>query len=518
MVFLAACLFTACKKDLLETLPTDRISTEIFWKTENDAKLASNGIYTYLDDLNLFAWDGITDIGHTNQLFQTEAIVEQGIFDALNSRISNEWTNAYIGIHAANYFLENIDKVPTTNTTLINQLKGEAKTLRAYFYIKLAGLYGGVPLVTKSISISEGRSLTRNTVVEIWDFIDKELTDAATLLPANYGAADKGRVTKGAALALKARADLFAGRYQQAADAAKQVMDLNVYAIYPQYGKLFSYAAENNVEVILDKEFIKDNYFNAVFSSMAPYSQKNSNNTYVPTKAMIDAYRMNNGKDIADPTSGFDPYNPYKNRDPRLQYSVFVPGDLLPNGQAFNSVPTSGTADATGSTYYATSTGFTLKKYINAEDYANPGNSGINIILLRYAEVLLTYAEAKIELNQVDQTVIDAVNKVRQRPDVNLPAVLPGLSQTEMRDLVRRERLNELAFEGLRLFDIRRWKIAENIIPGAVYGMTYASGGTLITLKVQAFDKVFDKSRHYLWPIPQKERELDPNLSQNPGW
>jgi hypothetical protein len=188
VVFLAASLFTACRKDLLETLPTDRISTEIFWKTENDAKLASNGIYTYLDGLNLFAWDGITDIGHTNQLFQTEAIVEQGIFDALNSRIANEWSNAYTGIHAANYFLENVDKVPTTNTTFINQLKGEAKTLRAYFYIKLAGLYGAVPLVTKSISISEGRSLTRNTTVEIWNFIDKELTDASALLPANYGA------------------------------------------------------------------------------------------------------------------------------------------------------------------------------------------------------------------------------------------------------------------------------------------------------------------------------------------
>jgi len=509
---------TSCKKDLLDTVPNDRLSTDVFWNTENDAKLAVNAIYPFLDGPNIFSWDGTSDIGHTNQIFASEALLEQGVYDALNSRVLAEWNNAYSGIEASNFVLDNIDKVQSTNTALLNQFKGEAKALRAYQYIKLAAFYGDVPLVTKSINIEEGRNLKRAPVSQIWDFIDKDLAEAAALLPTTYAAAEKGRVTKGAALSLKARADLLAGRYQLAADAAKQVMDLNIYSIYPQYSKLFSYAAENNAEVILNKEFIKDNFPVNVFGSMAPYSQKNSNNTYVPTKRLVDTYTMSNGKDITETGSGFDPNNPYNARDPRLRFSIFVSGDALPDGKTFRPEPNSGTSDAIGNTYLATSTGFVLKKYINSEDYANPTNNGINIILLRYAEVLLTYAEAKIELNQIDQSVVDAINKVRQRADVNLPALPATLTQAQLRDAVRRERTTELAFEGLRTWDIRRWKIAESVIPGIVQGMTYLANGQLTTIKVQAYEKIFDKSRHYLWPIPQKERELNPNLTQNPGW
>ena len=415
--------------------------------------------------------------------------------------------------------MDNVDKVPTTNTALINQLKGEAKALRAYEYIKLAALFGDVPLVTKPISIEEGRALARTPVAQVWDFVDKELTEAATLLPLNYTATDKGRVTKGAALALQARTNLFAGRYQQAADAAKKVMDLNVYSIDPQYAKLYTYAAENNAEVIFDKQYTKDVYPTNIFAFLAQYSQKGSGtaNWVVPTKKLVDLYPMNNGKDILDPSSGFDPTNPYANRDPRLGYTIFLPGDVLPDGKTFNPLPNSGTPDAIGSTFYATSTGFTIKKYINNEDYANITNSGINIILVRFAEVLLTYAEAKIELGQIDQGVYDAINEIRQRSDVNLPP-LSGLSQSELRDAVRRERTIELAFDGIRLFDIRRWKIAETVIPGPIQGITYSSNGQLITVQVQAFEKVFSKTRDYLWPIPQKEKELNSGLAQNPGW
>jgi hypothetical protein len=518
LAFILICA-TGCKKDLLNTLPNDRLSSDVFWRSENDAKLAVNAIYPFLDSTNLISWDGLTDIGHTNQFFTNDAQVERGVYDASNTKISGEWNLAYRTIAAANYFLDNVDKVPSTNTALLNQLKGEARTLRAYAYIKLAALFGDVPLVTKSINIQEGRALTRTPLAQVWDFVDKELGEAAALLPQTYAAVDRGRITKGAALALQARANLFAGRFQKAADAAKQVMDLNVYSIYPQYGRLYTYAAENNAEVILDKQYIKDVYPTNIFAFLAPYSQKGSGtaNWVVPTKKLVDLYPMNNGKDISDPTSGFDPANPYANRDPRLRFTVFVPGDPLPDGRAFNPLPNSGTPDAIGSTFFATSTGFTIKKYINNEDFANIVNSGINIILVRYAEVLLTYAEAKIELGQTDQSVYEAINAIRQRSDVNLPP-LSGLSQTELRNAVRRERTLELAFDGLRLFDIRRWRIAETVIPGAIQGITYMMNGQLTTVQVQAFEKVFNRSRDYLWPVPQKEKELNPGLSQNPGW
>jgi hypothetical protein len=511
--------FTACERDLLETIPNDRLAVDLFWKTEADAKLAVNSLYTDLDSTNLMSWEGMTDIAHTNTNFNVEAFIELGSYDATSSKIYGEWRRAYRGIRAANYFLENVDKVPSTNTTLINQYKGEAKTLRAYQYLKLASLFGSVPLVTSSITIDEGRALTTTPVEEIWNFVDKELTESAGLLPVTYAATDKGRVTRGAALGLLARASLYAGRYQKAADAADQVIKLGVYGLYDSYEKLFSYAAENSKEVIFDKQYLKDVYSNNVFAYLAPYSQKNSSSNFVPTKVLVDTYETLGGKLISDPTSGYDPANPYLNRDPRLKFSIFLEGDVLPSGIKFQPRPTSGTSDAIGSTYIASTTGFNIKKYINTDDYANPSNSGINIILLRYAEILLTFAEAKIELNQIDPTVLSAINSVRNgRSDVKLPSITVT-TQAALRDIVRRERTVELAFEGQRLFDIRRWKIAETVMVGPVYGITYPDNtGKLVTIQAVSSNRVFDKSRHYLWPIPQKERDLNPNLKQNPNW
>lgn len=508
----------SCQKSLLNTVPDDRLSTNVFWQSEDDAIKSVNAIYPYLDGTNIFSWDALTEIGHTNDFFTTDGNIEQDIYDASNPKMKGEWGDDYTGIERSNYFLANIDKIKTNDTALINRLKAEARVLRAYQYITLVAFFGDVPLVTKPITIEEGKKLTRTPIADIWDFVDTELSESAAYLPLSYTGDDVGRITKGAALALKARADLYAKRYQLAADAAQAVMDLKIYSLYPQYSKLFSYAAENNSEVILDKQRLNDVASDNVFNYMAPYSQKNSTNTYVPTKKLADMYEMKNGKDINDPNSGFDPYHPYADRDPRLRYSLFVPGDTLPDGHIFQSAPDSGTPDAVGNTFHATSTGFTVKKYINKEDYANTSNNGINIILMRYPEVLLTYAEARVELNQIDQSVYDAINEVRQRPDVDMPEIEAPKSQEALREIVRKERTVEFAFEGLHFFDIHRWRTAEEVVPGPVYGITYVSNGKLDTIKVSAFTKAFDPKRDYLWPIPYDERTLAPGLSQNTGW
>ena len=130
-------LLSGCKKNILDTVPNDRISSEIYWKTESDAKSAVNAIYTSLDAVNLFNLDGVTDIGHTNTTFTAEYNIENGSYDASHSRIQTEWNAGFRGIYLANTVLDNIDRVVSTNTTLINQYKGEAKTLRAYFYLSL---------------------------------------------------------------------------------------------------------------------------------------------------------------------------------------------------------------------------------------------------------------------------------------------------------------------------------------------------------------------------------------------
>lgn len=513
----AVALSQGCRKDLLETVPNDRISTEIFWKTDNDAVMGANAVYTYLTEgAGVFAgWDAMTDIGMTHTPNLSIALLAQGQIDPLSSRVADEWSHAYAGIRAANSFLTHVDQVQTTDTALIHRLKGEVRAIRAYLYISLASLYGDVPLVTKEISLDESKQLTRTPVSQVWDFVSTELTEAADALPVKQK--DAGRITKGAALALKARAMIYAGRYQDAADAASQVMNLQVYSLYPSYKDLFTYAAEDNQEVILDVQYIKDNFSNNIYRIFAPVSQ-NGQPQYFPTKNLVDAYYMKNGLPITDPGSGYDPKSPYQDRDPRLLYSVFVPGDILPDGKMLNPYPGSGTSDAVGTSFVVSETGFYVKKYVNNEDLSDPLNCGINIILLRYAEVLLTYAEARIELNQIDNSVYDAINAVRQRPDVNMPPVAPGKSQAEMREIVRHERLVELAFEALRLIDIRRWKIAGEVMPGPAYGITYQDdNGDLQTVVVPGWNRTWN-DRNYLWPVPQGERDLNPGLQQNEGY
>ncbi len=520
-ILLSVFILSSCQEDLLTTVPDDRISTEIFWQTENDAILAANAVYPTLDGNAIFAYDGITDVVHTNRLFEDNSIIEAGNADATLSRFLNEWDADYTAIRRVNDFMENIDRIETDNTGLISRLKGEVRTIRAYHYTKLAMLFGDVPLITTSINVEEGKTITRDAVSSIWDFVSTELTEAAVDLPKEYTGDDKGRVTKGAALALKARAMLFAGRYSEAATAAKQVMDLQVYSLYNSYENLFQYEGENCNEVILDRQFAKDVLANNYYNVIGPWSliPGSAGSVYVPTKKLMDMYEMNNGLSITNPESGFDPQNPYENRDPRLKQSVFVTGASLPNGKTFNSIPGDAAAtDPVGGTLYTTTTGWNIKKYIANSDFDTPSNSGINLILIRYAEVLLTYAEAKIEMNEIDASVYSAINDVRARESVNMPAISSSLSQGQLREIVRKERTIELAFEGTRLFDIRRWRIAHEVMPGKVYGMTYNDNGTLVTVNIDGYNRVFDEGRDYLWPIPQRERELNPNLEQNPKY
>jgi hypothetical protein len=184
-------------------------------------------------------------------------------------------------------------------------------------------------------------------------------------------------------------------------------------------------------------------------------------------------------------------------------------------GIAYNSLPGSGTPDEVRNDFNATSTGYQFIKYVDLADRDDRGNSGIHFILIRYADVLLMYAEAKIELNEIDASVYDAINQVRTR--AGMPAVAPGsMSQAELRELLRYERRVEFAMEGHRIFDIRRWKIAEVVMPGQHFGIDYMEGGQLQT--IPADNRVFNPARDYLWPIPATEIELNPSMTQNPGY
>lgn len=508
-----------CQPDLLDTLPNDRVSSDIFWQTERDAEFAANAMYPTLDSLNIIKYDGITDLLHTNWTFAPDLALERGSVASDNSRFLDEWNNSYKAIRRANDFMDNVDDIDTDEPNVLNTFKGEVMTIRAYHYIKLAMLFGNAPLITTGIEIEEGRTIERTDVEAIWDFIETELDQAEAWLPLDNGS----RVSKGTANGLKARAMLFAGRYAEAAEAAEKVMDSGVYSLYPSYFDLFQYEGEGNEEILLDRQYATGINTHNIYGTLAPWSQigGSTGSQYVPTGKMADMYEMTTGMDIDEVGSGFDPFNPYENRDPRMKYSMFVTGVEMPDGDIFDATPGGDGADAIGSaTLYSTTTGYNVRKYVDEEDFDNPANSGLNIILLRYAEVLLTYAEAKIELNEIDQSVYDAINEVRQRESVNMPLITTAeaASQAEMREVVRKERAVELAFEGLRLFDIRRWGIAEEVMQGNPSGMWYVAEGVPRQLQLTGVERNFNPARDYLWPIPQRERELNPNLIQNPNW
>lgn len=531
IIILLSCI-TVGSCDFLDTIPTDRLSSEMYWKTEQDAEYAANAIYRFLEDPGtLLARDAMSDIAHSTFDNIDEVRVEGGTADSQTNIFQNTWNDLYKGIRRCNEYMANVGKITEADPDKLNIITAEVRALRCYFYARLVSYFGDVPLIETPIDIAESKELERTPVSKIYDFIYSELSDAAKILPPV--ASQTGRMTRGAAYGILARTMLFAAGnvtgtdsreelyYQRAKDAADQVIILNIYGLFPQYKEMFTYENENNIEVIFDKQFVKDLYPNGMMNTFGAVSLGNNGSKMSPTKVLLDEYETKNGKSIND-DSTFDPRNPYENRDPRLSYTIYVPGDELPNGTIYDSRPGwSSSSDVFGNSYQVSKTGLLPKKYINAEDIgqSNRNNCGINMIILRYAEILLTAAEARIELNEELDIALQYINDVRTRPDVNMPKLIGLTSQDDLRNAVRHERMVELALEGNRFFDIKRWKIAEDVCnTNKTEGMTYIDKNTneLVTITTD-FSKKFT-SKDYLWPIPYNERQLNPKLIQNKDW
>lgn len=503
-----------CEKSL-ELFPPGTISENVFWKQQKDAILGINAVYRELDDINMVInLDGVSDLGYVRHSWTDLYKLGMGIHDPLNVEISTAWSRYFRGVRKANDVINNVDKIPNADPILIKRVKGEARFLRAYFYTNLTSLWGDVPLLLKTLEITDQISKEKKSVIV--DFIIAELDEIANTdaLPLKYGSSDIGRVTKGSALALKARVCLRNSRWAEAAKAAKATMDLGIYELYPNYGDLFTYAGENSKEIILSTQYAKGGLTHAAFD-WGPYSIGGSS-IIEPIRTLFKKYEYKGTK---------DPNNPYNNIDPRWGFTSYFPGSIMrvENGVSiiYNSYPYANNTsiDKVNTMDNTSSHGWNLRKYIDyVNDKSNPGQGGIDLILIRYADVLLMYAEAKIEMNEIDQSVYDAINAVRKRPGVDMPPVNSGKSQNELRDLVRNERAVELAFEGLRLYDMYRWKTGEDKV-GLVEGFEYldAVSGTnkIWSLGIKRY---FNQDRDYLWPIPQREIDLNKNITQNKGW
>jgi hypothetical protein len=550
-----ATAITSCKKDFLTVTPTD-IVTESSILT--DSLLFENYVVARYVGIRLqdkegdgtnpgfgrgfeyAMWSSLTDESIYNNDDNTW-LIQRGLLAPENTGIAGTiWGRSYRGIRDCNYALALIDKA-TMSAPHKSQLLGELKFIRAFRYLDLIRNYGGVILVGDNVAglydnLQDESLFKRASLKESIDYAVAQFDEAAALLPTNNsGSWLLGRATKGAALALKARLLLYAasplyatGTWPAAVTAAQAVISLNKYGIYTGgYGNLFL-TGDNN-EVIFERLYTKNANHNHLEIANGPNSYGGWGGN-LPLQNLVDDYEMDNGKPITDATSGYDPQNPYANRDKRFYATVLYNGASY-RGNTIETFTPGGKDSKDGPDNWNTSkTGYYLKKFMNdAYPLQNPwGNAGFQPwFYIRYAEILLNFAEAANEAYGADVvpagstlSARTAVNLVRQRASVNMPALSAGLSQTQMRDAIRYERRVELAFEEHRFYDVRRWKIADVTENKPATGITITkSGSTFAYATKVALDGRKFETKHYWLPIPRAEIQASNNqITQNSGY
>jgi len=548
LLMAAAMAITSCEPSL-DVEPRDRVTDASVWTDPINADLFLNDIYQQMPRLNNDAkhLDQYADNSHVGaEWFPAKITLYPGAVNESNMLTGPSdlwgWDQRYVMIRRANIFIQNV----TSSASLTDEYKkdriAEARFLRALSYQWLWLAYGGVPVIEDVLDINtQGESIfrSRNSEQETFDFIVQEFAEVAEDLPLKRTGKDLGRPTKGSALTLKGWVELYAAsplrnpdqnldKWKAAAATNRQVMELGVYDLFPDFGKIWLPENNNNIEVIFDYQVstskdgggTREGYFGPAFVNGVQQAWAN----YAPTQELVDDFAMDNGKVITDPTSGYDAQHPYKNREKRFYETIIYDssvwqGDIMLMRVGVgspNEIDLGGKNDVTNTGYYARKT---LDERVLGQDNLSNNNGGQNYIWFRYAEVLLSYAEAQNEAIGPDQSVYDAVNGVRLRTD--LPELPTGLSQEQMRIAIHRERRVELAFEDKRWWDVLRWKIADGptgVLNNPTHGMYIeVVNGTLKYTTVKVTDRTFPE-KMYLMPIPIQVRNRNTNLGQNSGY
>lgn len=532
-VLMSISIFFSCETNILDQVPKDSLTGETVWTDPQGATQFVNAIYGQMPsgfDRNYQGWarglyllDGVTDDGDVGMPWTHSNELQTGNFLPSNVPWGETWGDYYSLVRKTNIALENLSNL--NDETLRNRLMGETYFLRGFIYHELLRLYGmpstgaeatGVPLISKSLTLNDDFQLPRAKYDEVVDFIIADLDKAATLLP-KKGAIEAGRATSGAASALKSRVLLYASRWQAAADAANKVINTD-YTLFSDYRTLF--LTKNNNEIIFAKKFQApdkvhyglNNGFDVVNS---PPSIRGGSDAgwggNVPTQNFVDSYDMIDGKSQAT-SPLYKASEPWANLDPRFEATVVHNGSTF-RGRVIELF--AGGADVTGRAE-DTKTGYILRKFHEEQYVLYTKSSDQDWIFLRYAEVLLNYAEAKNEASGPDASVYSAINAIRKR--AGMPDLEAGLSKDQMRAKIRNERRIELAFEEHRFFDIRRWKIAESLLNGPLYGVKMTKSGNTITYTRVAFENRSFPSKLYVLPIPQSEVDKNPAAKQIAGW
>jgi hypothetical protein len=555
--FLLIFFFSSCS-DVLDITPTDSYTEEVVWNDEafiksfisHTYRLIPNVIYDGFQNLSV-----LTDEQNSRSNALTWSInageITPSSFEGCNwdywsNNTRDDWDwdavpnlSYWKPINETNSFFKNFDKskLEDVDEAILNRMIGEMKAIRAYSYFKLISFFGGVPLITTPFELGEDFSVPKNSYAEVMDFVLSELDEAIPLLPLEYGPEDQGRITKGAAMAIKARALLYyasplnnpnndVSRWQAAADAAKKIIDLKEYALFDDYRTMFIDENIYNCEMIWQRPYNQHVSYEYVYAELSSYP--NGYNGYGevhPLQNIVDDYEMLSGLLPKDDPS-YDPQNPYVNRDPRFEASIlhdgflwkgrevetFISGeDGVPGGKDSNEGPVSA--------WNATETGYYQRKFSN-EKITDPSEEVMSQApwtWFRYGEVLLNYAEANYFLGN-EAIAREYVNMIRRRPSVNMPDITA--SGDELFQKIVHERRIELAFEEHRWFDVRRLKIAPQVLNTDFTRMEikkFADGHK--TYEVKFWKKAnFAEPRDYLFPIPQSEIDKNANLIQNPGY
>jgi len=570
-ILLLAAAIPACKKSgfLDQTVTTSLDETSTFKDSSNSMQFLNN-IYSnigFATDPRRFNGGGFaagleaaSDEAEGPNASSTNGFIQFATGSVNPTIVPNDaWVIPYGNIRAVNQFLKHLPIIPFNNALKL-QVAAEARFLRAWYYAIMLQHYGGVPLIGDSIyTATDHITAKRNSYRQCVAYIISECDAAAAVLPATQSGAQYGRVSKGACLALKARVLLFGAsplfnnggqahglgngldsivaypdsdpaRWQLAADAAKAVIALGVFNLYVDstskpgelgYGFQKLFIQRYNTEYIL-AHMMPDNKY---LESLWDVPSRGGSGGPHPYQEIVDAFPMSNGLAITDPASGYDPNNPYQNRDPRLGYSIIhdstvratfatnqgTPVQLFINTNASPPVPASGDA-----VYNGTPTGLYIFKMMDPTIIQNGvGNTNRVLPLIRYPEVALNFAEATNEASGPTPEVYQAIEAIRRRAGLR-PYQLPiGLDQAAMRTVIWNERRLELAFEGFRFFDTRRWMIAEQTDNLSMHGMEVDRGPGIVYKPFVVRKHNFTKAM-YLWPIPLSEIAKSPALLQNP--
>jgi hypothetical protein len=547
----AALLAVLSCNDLLNMEPLDAVSDATMWKDPALLELYVNARYDELPH-GYVQWAGglrttaLTDESY--DMHQGPRLVNmhtQGEVTPTNMHLfGGFWMQAYSAIRNLNLFIEKAD-TSNADSVRVKQLVAETRFLRAWFYTELFSRYGDVPLVTKSTSVEEAQEQRERTpVAGIVAFIDSELKEAADVLPVKQIGRNFGKATKGAALALRARALLYGAsplfsngsqaEWQKVAEACEDLFDLNEYTLSDNYERMFLNPADP--EIIFVKQFAQIRGPEVNFSlgyympggghNIEEWRLPNGNTGWAqenPIMNLVDEYETRSGQipvlgysgpatnltpNINPNASGYNPARPYENRDPRLAYSIFYDGSFI-NGREieFWECGADSRCESVQNWWNGALIDHTIRKGLDLTWKPGLGlNSATPYVYMRLAEFYLTYAEASYHLGNMARAE-EYVNRVRSRPGVNMPPVGSSQTGSTLLQKIKHERKIELAFEGNRWYDARRWKDAEVDFAKDAIGMEVSKNlGTGV--KTYRFfvqqDRSFPAS-HYLFPIPFEE-------------